>query len=107
MVELKTYKDRVRKLLELHENARNNDGTLYAIYIATYHEILVTKNKNNMRAVLLSDFKNLPPMENIRRSRQLIQNGDGEFLPTDAKVREARKIKEKNWRDSEVREAGG
>lgn len=106
MAELKTYKERVRSILELHESARNNDGSLYACYINKYHHGLVKQDmygKNS--SILLNDFKHFPPMENIRRSRQLIQNGDNEYLPTDPKVRKARRIKEENWTNCEVREA--
>jgi len=105
MAELKTYKQRVRVILERYEKARNNDGSLYAYYILTYHKHML-EGEGNEVSIKLKYLKDLPPMENIRRSRQLIQNGDNEYLPTDPAVRKARKIKEQNWRDCEVREAG-
>ena len=105
MAELKTYKERVRSILELHENARNNDGSLYACYLNKYHHGLVQKDSADYPVIRLTDFRHFPPMENIRRSRQLIQNGDNEYLPTDPKVRKARRIKEENWTNCEVREA--
>jgi hypothetical protein len=44
-------------------------------------------------------------MENLRRVRQIIQNENEMYQPTDPKVRKARGIKEKNWREAEIREA--
>jgi len=105
MAELKTYKQKVRVILERHETARNNDGTLLAHYINTFSKQLVVKDADGDLAIKLRNLKNLPPIENLRRSRQLIQNDDNEFLPTKASVRKARKIKEENWRTCEVREA--
>ena len=103
-MELKTYKQRVRKVLSEHEEARNNDGTLLAFYIYTFHKGLVKKTDGEY-SILLKDFKNLPAIENIRRSRQIIQNDNNEYLPTREEVRKARKIKEENYKNCEVREA--
>lgn len=105
MARLATYKERVRILLEKYEKARNNDGTLLAYYINTYHKHLVIPDSDGEPSIKLRNLKHLPPIENIRRSRQLIQNTDGEYLPTDHMVCKARRIKERNWRDAEVREA--
>ena len=104
-MELKTYKQRVRVVLERHEKARNNDGTLLAHYIKDFLPNLVHTDEDGDWSIKLKDIKNMPPIENIRRSRQLIQNEDGEFLPTDKSVIEGRGVKEKNWRNTEVREA--
>jgi len=104
-MELKTYKQRVRVILERYPNARNNDGTLLAHYIKDFLPYMVQQDKEGEWSVKLKDIKSMPPLENIRRSRQLIQNDGGEFLPTDPEVIKARKIKEKNWRNAEVREA--
>lgn len=105
MAELKTYKQKVRVVLERYEKARNNDGTLFAYYLLTFHKHMLHTGADGDIAIKLKYMKDLPPLENIRRSRQLIQNGDNEYLPTLASVRKARKIKEENWRECEVREA--
>jgi hypothetical protein len=105
MAELKTYKTRVRKILEEQETARNNDGTLLAYYLQKFHPNLIHRTEEVGLVLPLCNLKKIPPIENIRRSRQLIQNGDNEFLPSDPEVRKARKIKEENWRNCEVREA--
>lgn len=109
MAELKHYRQKVESILRDHEAARNNDGTLYAYFISKYCPHLVAHIHEGFAestpAVPLKNFKNLPPMENIRRSRQIIQNDNNLYLPTDPMVRKARKIKEENWRNAEVREA--
>ncbi len=105
MRELKTYKQRVGEILRLSVDSRNDDGVLFAHYINKYHPELITESIYDQKCIELRNFTNLPPMENIRRSRQLIQNGDNQYLPTDEEVREARGIKEKNWTNVEVREA--
>lgn len=104
MAELKTYKQRVRYLLAKHPKARDSDGTLIAHYILRYHPSLV-ENKDTVPTLPLKNIKHLPPFENIRRSRQLIQNVDGQYLPTSIEIAKARGIKEENWRNAEVREA--
>lgn len=105
MAELKNFKPKVYSILEKHEQARNNDGTLYAYFIKKYCKHLVIQDPDGVDMLPLKNFKHLPPMENIRRVRQIIQNDNGDLIPTDPKVREARGIKEQNWRDAEVREA--
>ena len=105
MPELKTYKKRVHHILKIFPNARNSDGTLLAHYIATFEKRLIIDDVNGEPSIKLRNLKHLPPIENLRRSRQIIQNDNGDFLPTDIMVRKARGIKEKNWRECEVREA--
>ena len=102
---LKTYKDKVKVILEKYEKARNNDGTLLAFYIWEYMPHMIGKDQDGEPCIRLSNIKHLPPIENLRRSRQIIQNDLGLFPPTDPKVCKARKIKEENWRNAEVREA--
>jgi hypothetical protein len=105
MAELKHYRQKVETILKDHESARNNDGSLYAYFLKKYCSHLIVPDANGDPAVPLKNFKNLPPMENIRRSRQIIQNDNNLYLPSDPAVRKARKIKEENWRNAEVREA--
>lgn len=104
-MELKGYKERVWKILEDHPNARNNDGTLIAYYLFTFHHHLVVDDVDGQPALKLKNFKNIPPMESITRARRIIQNNDNMFLPTIPAVLKARGLKEKNYRDAEVREA--
>lgn len=103
--ELKTFKERVAIIMRDHEAARNNDGTLMAYYIDTYHPDLVHRAEKLGKVIPLSNMKYLPPFESIRRVRAIIQNVDGKYLPTDEKVIKARRLKEKNMTECEVREA--
>ena len=105
MAELKTYKQKVRQIMIDHEPARSNDGTLIAHYISKHSAQYITKDSDGNLAVPLKNFQHLPSFENIRRARAIIQNDNNELLPTKASVRKARKIKEENWRNCEVREA--
>lgn len=105
MAELKRYKEKVYAILRDSEGARNNDGVLMAHYINIYHPDLVRTDEEGDKVIKLKSLKMLPPFENIRRVRQIIQNVNNEFLPTDASVRKNRRIKEANWREYEVREA--
>jgi len=105
MVELKTYKERVYQILRDYPEARNNDGTLWAHYIHTFHRELVHEDVDGNACIPLKYLKLLPPNQSLRLARQLIQNDLGEFLPTRDDVRKARNIKEKNIRDAEWREA--
>ncbi len=100
-----TYKVKVRAILAEHEGARNNDGTLFAYFIQKHCKDLIVKLEDGTECIPLKNFKRLPPMENLRRVRQIIQNENEMYEPTDPDVKKARGIKEKNWRDAEIREA--
>lgn len=98
MSDLRGYRHKVESILRDHEKARNNDGVLYAHFINKYCGNLISLNQNGEKSIALKDFYRLPPMENIRRSRQIIQNDHNMYLPTDPAVLKARKIKEANIR---------
>lgn len=104
MSELKHYKQKVQKILEDHESARNNDGTMIAYFIQKYCSHLIVE-VDGVVMLPLKNFKNLPPLENLRRSRAIIQNDNQILRPTDPRVSKARRIKEENFRNAEVREA--
>lgn len=104
MSELKNFKPKVKSILEEHESARNNDGTLMAYFIKKYCKHLVVE-VDGLDMLPLKNFKNLPPFESIRRVRQIIQNDNQILRPTDPAVSKARRIKEENYRNAEVREA--
>lgn len=105
MSELKHFKVKVKHILELYEKARNNDGTLYAYFIKMYCPSLLVTDPDGVDMLPLKNFQHLPAMENIRRCRQIIQNDNQILRPTDPKVLKARRIKEENYRNAEVREA--
>lgn len=105
MSELKTYKQKVRYILEYVPQTRNDDGLLFAHYVNHFYPQLVRRMEDGHKYVALKHFKDLPSFETIRRCRQIIQNDNGDFIPTDPKVIKGRGIKEENWRNAEVREA--
>lgn len=105
MSELKNFKPKVRHILEKYEQARNSDGTLYAYFIKTYCSNLIVMDAEGVEMLPLKNFKLLPPLENLRRCRQIIQNDNQELQPTDPAIRKFRRIKEENFRNAEVREA--
>ena len=108
MIELKTFKQRVALILKEQEQARNNDGSLMAFYIDRFHKELVVVAQihgKDAKMLPLGYMRRLPSSQSIRLARQLIQNTDGKYLPTDPKVCKARNIKEKDIRDCEWREA--
>ena len=73
-------KDNVRQLLSEDEQCRNND-----LYL-----ILSYWNQFDGLEIDLGIFDELTNAETIRRSRQTIQNNDGEYPPTDPNVRAKR-----------------
>lgn len=105
MAELKTFKQKVADILKEKPATRDSDSLLYAHYIYRFHNHLVRKDSEDKAVIRLADLDHLPPSETIRRCRQIIQNNDNLYLPTTLAVRKARKIKEENYRDAEVREA--
>lgn len=105
MPELKTYKQRVAKVLEKYWGTRNDDRDLYAHYIYTFHPHYIQKDADGEPYIRLKDFRKLPSMESVRRARQIIQNDDGKFLPTSEEVRKERGMKEKDYFNAEVRHA--
>lgn len=103
--ELKGRALKVYKIMEQHEGARNNDWTLMAHYINKYYKRLTHTDANGDAVLRLKDMKKLPSWQTIRLARQIIQNTQGLLLPTDPKVTKMRKIKERDIKDCEYREA--
>lgn len=103
-MKLKDGKIKVRQVLKEIEESRNNDGVLIEEILIRHCRQFLVKDSNNEYFINLKNLQYLPSFETIRRSRQLVQNGDGEYPPTKPEVLKARKIKEKNYRDCEIRE---
>ena len=88
--ELTTIKGVVRSLMKSDVRCRNDDKWL------TYR---VMRNYTNIY-IPFEDFKKIPSFDSIRRVRQVIQNKEGEFLPTIQSVIDKRKKREhtiKGW----------
>jgi hypothetical protein len=105
MEELKGRAKKVFRIMDENEGARNNDWTLMAHYIKRHYSQLTNLDADKDLVIKLRDLKKLPSWQSIRLARQVIQNEQGLLLPTDPKVTKLRKIKEKNIRDAEWREA--
>ncbi|HEC33023.1 MAG TPA: hypothetical protein ENI63_02060 [Candidatus Kaiserbacteria bacterium] len=105
MIRLKDYKKKVSKILEEVPKSRDNDGLLIAHFLYRHSKRFLTQDIDGRWCIPLKNIKELPPFESIRRTRQIIQNDNNLFLPTTHIVRKARKIKEENWYNCEVREA--
>lgn len=105
MAELKTYKQKVAYVLHHHEEARNSDVKLFEYYVGLFHPDALIEAHDDTLGVSFDAMEFLPAFETLRRSRQIIQNDNGEYLPTDPKVIERRGNRERNYREVEVREA--
>ena len=103
--QLKGRAAKVYTVLEERPHARNNDWTLMACYILKYYSKLLFTNADGDWCIKLKNLKILCSWQSIRLARQIIQNEHGLLLPTDPKVMRVRKIKEKNIKDAEWREA--
>ena len=104
-MELKNIKERVEFLLDKYPPARNNDNYLIACYIYEYNRHLTSKDIWGKKVISLENFNKIPPFNSITRARRIIQNTEKRLLPTNKAVIKARRIKEQNYRDCEVREA--
>ncbi|MEM1983327.1 MAG: hypothetical protein QXZ63_06675 [Sulfolobales archaeon] len=90
---LKTVKERVEYILEHYPETRNSDFLLIIVYLRLFTPL--GKFIKYIPYRLIKKFEGL--FETIRRCRQLIQ-AEGRYLPTDPKVLEARKKKERRLR---------
>lgn len=85
-------KERVRQILADYPSARNSDEELTIKYWELHHD--VTGDTINIRYMF-----GLPTHKDIARYRAIIQNKEGQFLPTVWEVAKARKWGEQAWRD--------
>lgn len=85
-----TLKHKVEKILELFEDARNNDAVLYAHLIYYYYNKYITTNASGDFCIRLKDLKHLPKQYDVQRYRQIIQNKEEKFLPTNEEVKKLR-----------------
>jgi len=87
--ELKKVKEYVLELLEKDERCRNSDKWLTYKVMRKFTNIYIP----------FEDFEKMPSFESIRRTRAMIQNKEGLFLPTDKDVIKKRKINQEEWRE--------
>jgi len=84
--ELKTTKDRIKEVLRTDERARNSDLWLTFQIWRNYDKVNFYIPYNRLT--------DLTSMETIRRQRQVIQNKECLYLPTDEETKNKRKQKE-------------
>lgn len=92
MTKRNNIRDNVEQLLEKHPKTRNSDKLLCMMYWRDFDGLPINDEKTS------KDFANLfvlksTNFESIRRARQLIQQ-DGMYLPTEEKVKKARRKKQ-------------
>lgn len=92
--EFRSVSGRVLKLLKNEERCRNDDK--YLTY-KVFQEIANEHGKNIFIPFEL--FSVFPAWETIKRTRAKIQNAEGLYPPTDPKVLEKRKTREKAVRE--------
>ncbi len=80
----------VISLMQNNERCRNDDKFLIWKFLRDVAGINIY--------IPFEDFARMPSFESIRRIRAHIQNKEGTLLPTDEKVRRARRINEVEWR---------
>lgn len=90
--ELKRVKEIVRKILAEDEKARNSDKYL------TYK---VMKQFTNI-AIPFEEFEKIPTFESVRRTRQILQNREHLFMPTDEDIIQKRKSRQKEFKEWSV-----
>jgi hypothetical protein len=81
--------DRVKKILETYPEARNSDNLCEWIYL---EQIGIVENS----IITRSAFMEAPPLESIRRARQLVQEKHPELQANDA-VKSFRKQREEKF----------
>lgn len=89
ITEFRTTKELVKKLMQQSERCRNDDKFL------TFRVCEEIAKKNGQKIFIpFSLFEKLPAFETVKRVRAVIQNVDGELLPTDPYVVEKRRQKQ-------------
>jgi len=89
--------DKIEKVLAQYEEARNCDMTLTYLVWYEYHQDRL-KYVDNEWYVKLSDLKELPREDHVKRHRARLQNEEGKYLPTDPTVIKKRRLHESKWR---------
>lgn len=98
MKERNSLKEQVAHILRNSEKARNSDTYgITQLWMTFYKDHLFMSPQGI--AVLLSTMQELPREDAFKRYRASF-NAQGLYLPTDPEVIKARKLKEKDWRQS-------
>jgi len=85
ITEFDTVKELVNYLLKVDVRCRNDDKWLTYQVMRHFTKIFIP----------FEDFDKLPAFETIKRTRAVIQNVEGRYLPTDPKVIDRRERRQK------------
>lgn len=97
MPKVNVIETRVKEILEIYPETRENDNLLYVKYIKEYHYVDFTEN-----VFINYEEYGLPSFESIERARRRIQNEEG-FYKASEKVEEERKEAEKSYIENYAR----
>ncbi len=92
--EIKVTSKIVLDILRTDTRSRNDDKYLT---FRVLQQKLHGDPKGQLLSISLSDLKDLPAFETIKRVRAQIQNVEKKFLPTEAAVRRRRRIREDDF----------
>lgn len=93
-----TLEKKVRAVMTMDEESRNDDIRLTKIVWWKYHSLKLFKHSDGELSVRLKDLQTLPREDGIKRVRAHIQNDLHELVPTNKKVAEKRGMQEVEWR---------
>jgi hypothetical protein len=92
-------KQRVYDILKNHPQTRDCDKTLTVFYWWKFQRsLLVHNSKDDKWYVPLSNVPKLDSEDKISRIRRKIQNTEGRFFPTQARVARKRGVNMEHWR---------
>lgn len=91
-----TIHHQVLHILAEDPESRNDDNRLVCVLWKTYHPEMCVEDKVSMKDIVL----NLPKAETIGRSRRMIQNTLGIFVPTSKTVAQGRKMAQGDWEEA-------
>jgi|ETNvirnome_2_300_1030623.scaffolds.fasta_scaffold186314_1 hypothetical protein len=94
---IRNLEEKVRYCLERSERARNSDVFLTQMIIWEYLRPETLKGEDG-RIYFSADSGYIVREDNVKRIRARLQNEKNLYLPTEEKIRKARRINEEEWR---------
>lgn len=98
---------KILDVLEKVEKTRNDDIELMLHIWNIYYKDKLHYDQEAKLGISFENIRILPRNDDIKRIRAFIQNEEGKFLPTEAKVRKQRRIAETKWREWLEKEKNG
>ena len=97
MARKQTIESKVKHILAMDEESRNDDIRLTQMYWWNYHRDLITM-QNDTAYIALKNLHKLPSQDGIKRVRAHIQNDLHKYVPTRKDVAMKRLKSEELWR---------